>query len=108
MFDLSAPSLDLQNRGHVKQLALRNTFGFKLPGIRRILPSLLDGHVKHGFEHVKLKRDRVVHRRGHVRPSGVGFRAWFCLRDLLRTRRTLLEHVAQSLFPEPNRRASIH
>ena len=54
MLDLSALSLDLHSRDHVMQRALRNRFGFKLPGIRRILPNLVDDHVKHGFEHVKL------------------------------------------------------
>lgn len=53
-FDWAASILDLHGRDHVMQRALRITFGFKLPGIRELLPNLLDDHVKHGFEHVEL------------------------------------------------------
>ena len=67
MFDCVAFSLALQNRDHVKALQLLSRFRFKLPGIRGILPNLIDDQVKHVFEHVKLRRDRVVLSRGHNR-----------------------------------------
>ena len=47
------------NRDHVKALELLISFRFKFPGIRGILPDLIDDHVKHVFEHVKLRRDHV-------------------------------------------------
>jgi hypothetical protein len=59
MFDCVVLSFDLHNRDHVKALELLINFRFKLPGIRGILPSLVDDHVKHVFEHVKLRRDHV-------------------------------------------------
>jgi hypothetical protein len=59
MFDCVALSLDLHNRDHVKALELLISFRFRLPGIRRILLNLVDDHVKHVFEHVKLRGDHV-------------------------------------------------
>jgi hypothetical protein len=67
MFDCVAFSFDLHNRDHVKPLALLISFRFKLSGIRRILLNLIDDHVKHVSEHVKLRRARVVLGRGHNR-----------------------------------------
>jgi hypothetical protein len=67
MFDCVAFSFDLHNRDHVKALALLISFRFKLPGIREILLNLIDDHVKHVFEHVKLRRTRVVLDREHNR-----------------------------------------
>ena len=56
MLDCDGFSFDLHTRDHVK-----------LPGIRGILPNLIDylvkhlfEHVKHVFDHVKLRRARVV------------------------------------------------
>ena len=66
-FDSPRFVFDLHNRDHVKALALLISFRFKLPGIREILLNLIDDHVKHVFEHVKLRRDRVVLSRGHNR-----------------------------------------
>jgi hypothetical protein len=54
MLDSAAFDPDLQGRDRVAQRALRIRFGFQLPSIRRILPSLAEDHVKHRFEHVKL------------------------------------------------------
>ena len=59
LFDYVAFNLNLQNRDHVKALQLLIRFRFKLPGIRGILPNLIDDQVKHVFEHVKLRRDHV-------------------------------------------------
>ena len=59
MFDCVAFSLDLQNRDHVQALQLLIRFRLELPGIRGILPNLIDDQVKHVFEHVKLRRDHV-------------------------------------------------
>jgi len=55
MHDMSAAGLDLQNPDHVRLFEKLASFRFKLPGIRRILPSLVDDHVKHGSDHVKLR-----------------------------------------------------
>ena len=62
MFDCVVLSFDLHNRDHVKALELLISFRFKLPSIRGILPSLIDDHVKHVFEHVKLEGDHVKRR----------------------------------------------
>jgi len=56
MFDFVAFSFDLHNRNHVKPLELLLSFCFKLPSIRGLLLNLIDDHVKHVFEHVKLCR----------------------------------------------------
>jgi hypothetical protein len=53
MLDSAAFDPDLQGRDHVTQRALRIRFGFQLPSIPAILPSLPEAHVKHEFEHVK-------------------------------------------------------
>jgi hypothetical protein len=45
---------DLQNRDHVMLLDKLASFDVKLPSIRRILLSLVDDHVKHESDHVKL------------------------------------------------------
>ena len=59
MFDCMVFSFDLHNRDHVKVFELLISFRFKLGGIRGTLPNLIDDHVKHVFEHVKLSRDHV-------------------------------------------------
>lgn len=59
MLDCPGFSFDLHNRDHVMLVRLLVSFRLELPGIRRILLNLIDDHVKHGFEHVKLRRDRV-------------------------------------------------
>ena len=67
MFDCVAFSFDLHDSKHVKPSELLISFCFKLSSIRGILLNIIDDHVKHVFEHVKLKRDRVVIYRGHNR-----------------------------------------
>ena len=59
MFDRSVFRFDLHKRDHVKLFKSLRSFGFKLSSIRRILPNLIDDHVKHVFEPFKLRRDRV-------------------------------------------------
>jgi len=59
MSDCVGFSFDLHNRDHVKALELLISFRFKLPGIRGILPNLIDDQVKHVFTHVKLRHDHV-------------------------------------------------
>jgi len=59
MLDCPAFGFDLHNRDHVRLVRLLLSFRLELPGIRRILLNLIDDHVKHVFEHVKLKRDHV-------------------------------------------------
>ncbi|HYV12646.1 MAG TPA: hypothetical protein VE980_17225 [Pyrinomonadaceae bacterium] len=59
----------MHNRDHVKPRELLISFRFKLPGIRSILLNLIDDHVKHASEHVKLRRDRVVLGRDITEPS---------------------------------------
>ena len=66
MFDCDGFSFDLHTRDHVKLLELLISFGVKLPGIRGILPNLIDYLVKHLFEHVKHVFDRVKLRRARV------------------------------------------
>jgi hypothetical protein len=44
--DLSAADLELQNPDHVMLVKRLDSFRFKLPCIRRILPSLVNDHVK--------------------------------------------------------------
>ena len=60
MFDCSAFGADLHNRDRVKLFDLLLSLSFKLPGIQRILPSLVDDHVKHDSELFKLRRDHVT------------------------------------------------
>ena len=60
MHDRLAFDLDVHNRDHVKLFELLTSFRHKLPSIRRILLNLVDDHVKHLSEHVKLKRDHVI------------------------------------------------
>ena len=59
MFDCMAFSFDLHKRDRVKPLELLISFRVKLSGIRRILLNLIDDHVKHVFEHIKLRCDHV-------------------------------------------------
>ena len=61
MHNLSAFDPDLQNRDHVELIDWLASFRRLLPSIRRILLSLVDDHVKHGSEHVKLRLDHVKH-----------------------------------------------
>ena len=63
MFDCVAFSFDFHNRDHVKPFELRISFRFKLPNIRGILLNLIDVHVKHMVEPVKLRRDHVKHHQ---------------------------------------------
>jgi len=44
---------DLHDRDHVKLLEKLASFRLKLPSLRRILPSVVDDHVKHDSDHVK-------------------------------------------------------
>ena len=53
--DMSAADHDLQNFDRVRLLEKLASFRFKLPCIRRILLSLVDDHVKHASDHVKLR-----------------------------------------------------
>jgi hypothetical protein len=46
MHNWSAFVPDLQNRDHVTLFGKLASFRFKLPSIRRILPNLVDDHVK--------------------------------------------------------------
>lgn len=50
----SAADPDLQDPDHVMLVEKLASFRFKLPSIRRILPSLVDDHVKHESDHVRL------------------------------------------------------
>ena len=52
--DMSAAGLELENPDHIRLFEKLASFRFKLPCIRRILPSLVDDHVKHASDHVKL------------------------------------------------------
>jgi hypothetical protein len=54
MFDCVAFIIDLHNRDHVKALELLISFRFELPGIRRILPNIIDDQIKPVFEHLRL------------------------------------------------------
>jgi hypothetical protein len=66
--EMSAAGLDLQNPDHFMLFEKLDSFRFKLPCIRRILPSLVDDHVKHGSDHVKL---RVKHPRSDAITSNL-------------------------------------
>ena len=59
MLDCPEFGFDLHNRDHVKLVRLLVSFRLALRSIRRILLNLIDDHVKHVFEHVKLRRDHV-------------------------------------------------
>ena len=59
MLDCPAFGFDLHNRDHVRLVRLLLSFRLDLPGIRRILLSLIDDHVKRVFEHIKLSGDHV-------------------------------------------------
>jgi len=56
VFDSLAFDSDLHNHDHVTLFDLRISFSFKLSSTRRILLNLVDDHVKHVFDHVKLSR----------------------------------------------------
>lgn len=50
----AAAGPDLQKPDHVRLFEKLASLRFKLPSIRRILPSLVDDHVKHASDHVRL------------------------------------------------------
>jgi len=50
----SASGSDLHDRAHVKLFDLLTSLRFKLPSIRRMLLNLVDDHVKHVLDHVRL------------------------------------------------------
>jgi hypothetical protein len=54
MHDLQAFDRDVYDYDHVTLFDFLLSFRFKLPSIRRILLNLVDDHVKHVFDHVKL------------------------------------------------------
>jgi len=56
MHDLLAFVFDLHNHDHVKLFKLLLSFRFKLPCVRRILPSIVADHVKDVFEPFMLRR----------------------------------------------------
>ena len=54
VFDLFAFDPDLRDRDHVRLFDSLISFRFELSSIWEILPSLVDDHVKHVFDHVRL------------------------------------------------------
>jgi hypothetical protein len=56
MFDSLAFDRDLRDHDHVRLFDSRSSFRSELSSSRRILPNLVDDHVKHAFDHVKLSR----------------------------------------------------
>ena len=56
MFDSLAFDPDLRDRDHVTLFDLLISFRCELSSIREILPNLVDDHVKHAFDHVRLSR----------------------------------------------------
>ena len=56
VFDLFAFDPDLRDRDHVRLFDSLISFRCELSSIREILPNLVDDHVKHAFDHVRLSR----------------------------------------------------
>ena len=56
MFDALAFDSDLHAHDHVTLFDPRISFRFELSSSRRILPNLVNDHVKHVFDHVELSR----------------------------------------------------
>ena len=56
VFDSLAFDSDLHNHDHVTLFDLLISFRFELSSRRPILPNLVDDHVKHAFDHVRLSR----------------------------------------------------
>jgi len=54
VFDSFAFDPDLHDRDHVRLFDSLISFRFELSSSRRILPDLVDDHVKHVFDHVRL------------------------------------------------------
>ena len=91
MFNCFAFSFDLRNHDHVKPFALLISFRFKLSRIRGILLNLIDDHVKHGFEHVKLRRDHV---KLQLEPSAFRRAQVVLSREHNRTERSSAESIS--------------
>jgi hypothetical protein len=56
VFDSLAFDSDLHNHDHVTLFDSRISFRFELSSSPRILPNLVNDHVRHAFDHVKLSR----------------------------------------------------
>jgi hypothetical protein len=59
VFDCPAYDLDVHDDDHSRRFKHADLLSVKLPGIRRILPNLVDDHVKHYLKHFMLRCDHV-------------------------------------------------